>query len=175
MHIENFLNYWYGNRSPSNFTALLYTLDMEEKGTLHIKAILYPWFVQASPCPTLEFGNNFVRRILFGGCSVCRLFDVQYFREWIQVSKSIICTMPWCATVCLVIWKKKNTISYCEAPKGLIWCKLNHFIVSILPHWIKTDVSIDTSELIYFPQRKCGILHLSVHFMNLLWKFRSTY
>lgn len=52
------------------------------------------------------------------------------------------------------IWKNKNTLSYCETPKGLIWYKWNHFIISILPHWIKLDMKIDTKKLLYFPQRK---------------------
>lgn len=42
------------------------------------------------------------------------------------------------------IWKNKNTLSYCENPKGLICYKWNHFIISILPHWIKLDMRIDT-------------------------------
>lgn len=81
VHIKNFLNYWYGNHSPSNITALLYTLDVEEKGILHIKSNIVS-MIRACITPlTSEFRNNFVSTILFRECNVCRLFDVQYFCE----------------------------------------------------------------------------------------------
>lgn len=101
VHIKNFLNYWYGNCSPSNFTALSYILDMEEKGILHIKSNIVPMICACITLLTSEFGSSFLSMVLFKECNVCRLFDVQYFSEWIQVSECIICTMPWCATVCL--------------------------------------------------------------------------
>lgn len=94
VHIKNFLNYWYGNHSPSSITALLYSLDVEEKGILHIKSNIVSMIPACITLLTSEFRNNFVSMILFRECNVCRLFDVQYFSEYIQVSESIICTVP---------------------------------------------------------------------------------
>lgn len=154
MHIKNFLNYWYGNCSPSNFTALLYTLDVEEKGILHIKSNIVSMICACITLLTSEFGNNFVSMILFRECNVCRLFDVQYSSEWIQVSESIICTMPWCATVCLASRRTRILSLTVRLQRASFWCKRNHFIISILPHWIKLDMSIDTEKFIYLPQRR---------------------
>lgn len=101
VHIKNFLNYWYGNHPPSNFTAFLYSLDVEGKGILHIKSNIVSMICACVTPLTSEFENNLVSMISFRECNVCRVFDVRYFSEWIHVSESIICTMPWCATVCL--------------------------------------------------------------------------
>lgn len=97
-HTKNFLNYWYGNCPPFNFPAFLYTLDMEGKGILHIKSSTVSMICACVTLVTSEIGNNLVSMI-FRGCDVCRLSDVQYFSEWINVSE-YYCTVPWCAAVC---------------------------------------------------------------------------
>lgn len=81
VHIKNFLNYWYGNHSPSNITVLLYTLDVEEKGILHIKSNTVSMIRACITLLTSEFINNFVSMILYKKCNVCRVFNVQLFSE----------------------------------------------------------------------------------------------
>lgn len=100
VHTKNFLNYWYVNCSPFNFPAFLYTHDTEGKGILHIKSNTVSMICARVTLVTSEIGNNLVSMILVRGCDVCRLSDVQYFSEWINVS-DYYCAVPRCASICL--------------------------------------------------------------------------
>lgn len=93
-HIKNFLNYWYGNHSPSNITGLLYSLDVEEKGVLHIKSNIVSMIHACITLLTSEFRNNFVSMILFRECNVCRLFDVQYFVNRFKCQRALFVLCP---------------------------------------------------------------------------------